>query len=147
MRTKILAIVLITVIAMSLATWLVHNQISDLQNQITELQAQKSELQEQNSELQAQVTEIQDQLNKSQNQSDEQQDSLSDSTYELGLERHLRVLITKFEWVGDFNPMVGLTISYSVKVTVQNIDVIAVSGLSLTVRLHLIILHKVINHP
>jgi len=135
LRSKILAIVLITVIALSMASWFVYNQIGNLQNQIDELQAQNNELQDQNRALQAQVSEIQDQLNESQNQSNTQQDYLSDITYELALERPLRVLITKFKWVGDFNPIGGLTISYSVKVTVQNTDVIGVSGLTLTVRL------------
>lgn len=135
LRSKILAIVLITVIALSMASWFVYNQIGNLQNQIDELQAQNNELQDQNRALQAQVSEIQDQLNESQNQSDTQQGYLSDITYELALERPLRVLITKFKWVGDFNPIGGLTISYSVKVTVQNTDVIGVSGLTLTVRL------------
>lgn len=118
-----------------MASWFVYNQIGNLQNQIDELQAQNNELQDQNRALQAQVSEIQDQLNESQNQSNTQQDYLSDITYELALERPLRVLITKFKWVGDFNPIGGLTISYSVKVTVQNTDVIGVSGLTLTVRL------------
>jgi cell division protein FtsB len=135
LRSKILAIVLITVIALSMASWFVYNQIGNLQNQIDELQAQNSVLQDQNRALQAQVSEIQDQLNESQNQSDTQQDYLSDITYELALERPLRVLITKFKWVGDFNPIVNLAISHSVKVTVQNTDVIGVSGLTLTVRL------------
>jgi len=135
LRSKILAIVLITVIALSMASWFVYNQIGNLQNQIDELQAQNSVLQDQNRALQAQVSEIQDQLNESQNQSDTQQGYLSDITYELALERPLRVLITKFKWVGDFNPIVNLAISHSVKVTVQNTDVIGVSGLTLTVRL------------
>jgi cell division protein FtsL len=47
MKRKALAIVLITVIAVSVATLLLQNQISDLQNQISELQAQNEKLQEQ----------------------------------------------------------------------------------------------------
>ena len=129
MNKKIVAsAILIAIIAASTATWFVHTQISELQTQI-------SELQDQNNDLQAQIYDIQGQLNESQNQITEQQRSLRDITYDLALERPLRVLITKFEWVGDFNPIVGLAIGYSVKVTVQNTDVIDVSGLTLTVRL------------
>jgi hypothetical protein len=40
LRTKILAIILVAVIALSLATWLVHNQISELQAQNSELRNQ-----------------------------------------------------------------------------------------------------------
>ena len=129
MNKKIVAsAILIAIIAASTATWFVRTQISELQTQI-------SELQDQNNDLQAQIYDIQGQLNESQNQITEQQRSLRDITYDLALERPLRVLITKFEWVGDFNPIVGLAIGYSVKVTVQNTDVIDVSGLTLTVRL------------
>jgi cell division protein FtsL len=129
MNKKIVAsAILIAIIAASTAAWFVHTQISELQTQI-------SELQDQNNDLQAQIYDIQGQLNESQNQITEQQRSLRDITYDLALERPLRVLITKFEWVGDFNPIGGLAIGYSVKVTVQNIDVIDVSGLTLTVRL------------
>jgi cell division protein FtsB len=135
MKRKASAIVLIAIVALSVTTWIIYYQISELQNQIGKLQAQNSELQDQNKALQAQVSEIQDQLDESQNQSNTRQDYLRDITYELALERPLRVLITKFKWVGDFNPIGGLTIGYSVKVTVQNTDVISVSGLTLTVRL------------
>jgi hypothetical protein len=128
MKIKASAIVLIAVIALSLFGWLVHSQIGGLQNQIDQLQTQVSDLQDQNSTLQ-------DQIGKLQNQNSEQQLRLSEITYALALERPLRVLITKFKWIGDFNPIGGLAIGYSVNVTVQNTDVIAVSGLTLTVRL------------
>jgi len=134
-KRKTSAIVIMTVVALLFGALVVYIQISKLQNQIGDLQAQTGELQNQNSDLQAQVSEIQDKLAKSQNQISAQQDILRDITYELALERPLNVLITKFNWVGDFNPIGGLTIGYSVKVTVQNTDATALSGLTLTVRL------------
>jgi heme/copper-type cytochrome/quinol oxidase subunit 2 len=128
MKRTALAIVLITVIALSVATWLVHNQISDLQNQIGDLQAQNSELQDQNSDLQEQIGELQ-------LQNREKQDRLADFTFELAKERHLRVEITAFQWIGGFNPIGGLWLGHPVNVTVQNDDVVPLSGLKLWVVL------------
>ncbi len=124
-------LVLIAVIALAGVSWFSYNQtgsLQDFQNQNAELQDQVSELQSQNNALQSQISQLQ-------NQNGEQQDRLSDITYELALQRPLRVLVTAFKWIGDFNPMAGLTIKYSINVTVQNTDVVAVSGLTLTVRL------------
>ena len=73
MKRTALAIVL-TVIALSVATWFIHNQISGLQNQNSALQTQNGELQDQNSNLQDQLGELQD-------QNGEQQDRLTDFTY------------------------------------------------------------------
>jgi FtsZ-binding cell division protein ZapB len=123
-----LGIVLITVIALSAAAWFVQNQISELQTRISGLQAQNSELQDQNGALQAQVSELQ-------LQNREQQDRLTDFTYELAKVRYLRVEITAFSWLGGFNPIVGVTLVHPVNVTVQNNDVVPLSGLTLTVRL------------
>ena len=135
MKKKMLAIAVVTVVVLLVVSLLVYSKISELQNQI-------SELQEQNSNLKVQIIEIQDQLNETKNQLDETQsqfmelqDNLGYITYELALERQLHLYITKFKWVGDFNPMVGLAISYSVVVNVRNNDVVDVGGLTLTVRL------------
>jgi uncharacterized membrane protein (DUF106 family) len=124
MKRKALAFILIIVIVLSSSSWLVYNQIIELQNQIAALQAK-------NRDLQGQIDEIQNQLNETQNQVSEQQVNLRDMTYELALERPLKVLITNFTWVGDFNPMVGLTISHTIKVTIRNNDDVDVSGLTL----------------
>jgi len=48
MNRTALAIFLIAVIVLSVATWFVNNQISGLQNQVDAFQAQNSELQDQN---------------------------------------------------------------------------------------------------
>ncbi len=47
MKRKALALILIIVIALSIATWLVYNKISELESQNSELQEQLRELQEQ----------------------------------------------------------------------------------------------------
>jgi len=127
MNKKIaLSTVLIAIIALALATWFVHNQISDLQNQINELQEQNEELQEQNSELQDQNTDLQDQLSELQNQ-------LSELQNKIGIARDVK--ITAFEWIGGFNPVGGLTLAHPVKVTVKNMGINDISGLTLTVKL------------
>jgi regulator of replication initiation timing len=62
-KRRALALILIIIIALSVASWIVYNQINTLQNQISELKAQNSELQEQNLGLQDQNSELQNQLN------------------------------------------------------------------------------------
>jgi len=128
MKRKATVIGIITILALLVVAWLIQNHISLLQNQIAELKAQ-------NSEAQDQLSELQNQLNELQLQSGEQQDRLSDFTYQLALERHLSVKIIGFSWIGDFNPVAGLAIDRSVNVTVQNNDVVPLSGLTLAVRL------------
>jgi len=128
MKRTALTIVLITIIALSTATLFIQNQFSSLQTQIGELQAQNSEMQDQNSALQ-------DQVNQLQLQNREKQDRLTDFTYELAHARLLRVKITAFSWLGGFNPVGGLLLDHPVNVTVQNNDVVPLSGLTLTVRL------------
>jgi hypothetical protein len=128
MKRTILVIVLITVISLSAATWFVQNQIGEFQTQLSGLRTQNSELQDQNNVLQTQVSELQ-------LQNREQQDRLTDFTSELAKARHLHIDITAFKWIGGFNPMVCVTLSHPVNVTVKNDDVIPVSGLTLTVSL------------
>jgi len=115
---------------------------SILQNQIYEEQNRSNELKNQTQYLQVQINEIQDQLNASQNQNNylqnqvsEQLESISQVTHELALERPLNVLISNFDWNWIFSPMVGLTVSFPVKITVTNIDVAALGGLTINARL------------
>jgi FtsZ-binding cell division protein ZapB len=129
MNKKItLSIVLIVIISLTLATWLVNYQISDVQSQISEVKIENSELQNQTSDLQHQLSDLQ-------LENREQQDRLTDFTYQLAVRSHLSVKITAFKWIGGFNPIVGLTLVHSVNVTVQNNDVVPLSGLILAVRL------------
>jgi uncharacterized membrane protein (DUF106 family) len=125
-KKTVLSIVIIAIITSSIATWFVHNQISDLRNQINEVSTKNSELQNQTSDLQNQLSDLQ-------LQNREQQDRLTDFTYQLAVRSHLSVRITAFKWIGGFNPWVGMTIGYPVNVTVQNNDVVPLSGLILIV--------------
>jgi hypothetical protein len=118
-----------------------QNETGELEKQLSEQQNINYELQNQTNNLQLQLGKVQDQLAASQNQTSylqtqlgEQLAALGDVTYELALERPLDVLITKFEWTGSFSPLVGLTVNYSIIVTVQNVDVTALGGLSLSAR-------------
>ena len=111
-KRKALAFILIIVIALSVASWLVYNQINKLQNQISELQAQNGELQDQISRLQGQIRALQEQLNESHTSSP--------------------VRIVAVNYIGGFNPVVGLLIASQVNVTVLNNYTSALSGLTLT---------------
>jgi hypothetical protein len=114
MKRKALALILIVVIALSVASWLVHNQISDLQNQISEQKSQNDELQDQIRILQHQNSVLQYRLNE---------------TYGAS-----PVHITSVKNIG-WTPLGGLTIASKVNVTVQNHSFTDLSGLTLTVRL------------
>ena len=123
----------------------INNQQAEntiLQNQIYEEQNRSNELENQTQYLQVQINEIQDQLDASQNQNNylenqvsEQLESISQITYELALERPLDVLISNFDWDWSFDPYGGLTVSYPVNITVTNIDVTALGGLTINARL------------
>jgi ABC-type multidrug transport system fused ATPase/permease subunit len=127
MKRTALALLLITIIVSSIAAWLVHSQNSELQNQIGALKAQ-------NGEVQAQLSELQNQLSELQLQNREQQDRLNDFTNVLAKARHLHVEIT--DWSkGSGGPIAGLTFIIGIYVTIQNNDVIPVSGLTVSVTL------------
>jgi uncharacterized coiled-coil protein SlyX len=128
MKRNALALVLIVIIVFSIAAWFVHSQISELENQIAALKAQKGEVQDQLGELQNQLSELQ-------LQNREQQDRLGDFTYELAKARHVKVEISEFQWIGGFNPVGGLLIGHPVNITIQNNDVVPLSGLRLRVSL------------
>jgi cell division protein FtsL len=127
MKRTALAIVLIVIVSLSITTWFVHNQINDLQNQINELHLQNSAMQDQNSDLQEQVNELQ-------LQNREKQDRLIDFTHELAKARHLHVEITDYS-KGGGGAIGGLTFVSGIYVTIQNNDVIPVSGLTIKVEL------------
>jgi uncharacterized protein YlxW (UPF0749 family) len=126
MKRKALALILIVVIALSVASWLVYNQNSNLQNQISELKSQNDELQNQNTDLQEQNTDLQDQLRELQKQ-------LSELQNMIGIASEVKIIDAN--WIGGFNPIVGMTLAHPVNVTVQNTGVNDVSGLNLTVKL------------
>jgi len=127
MNRKItLSIVLIAIIALVLATWFVHNYISELQKQNSELQTQNSELQDRNSELRAQLRELQDQLRELQNQ-------LAELQHNMGVAPDVKIIA--FEWLGGFNPVGGLSLAHPVEVTAKNNGANDLSGLTLTVKL------------
>lgn len=115
------SVILVAIIAASVASWLANNQISELQSQ--------------NSKVQDQLSELQNQLNELQLQNREQQDRLNDFTYQLAKARHLRVEITAFQWISSFDPIGGLWLGHPVNVTVENNDVVPLMGLKLRVTL------------
>jgi regulator of replication initiation timing len=124
-KRKALAFILIMVIALSVASWLVYDQISELQNQVSELQVQNDELQEQNGELQEQNSDLQDLIN---NQIRELQEQFNESY------KNSPVRIVAVNYLGGFSPVVRGIIASDVHVTVLNNYTSALSGLTLTTK-------------
>jgi len=119
MNKKItLSTVLIAIIALALASWAVHNQLSELQNQIDKLQAENSELQDQNRDLQDQNDELQEQLD----------------LLQKWLDYEPEVLITNFSSrLGWFNP-VGVTVAIFFDIKIANTGISDVEGLTLEIK-------------
>lgn len=129
MKKKILAIVTVFVVSLIvLASLFVNLQISTLQNEASALKVE-------NEEAQNQLNELNNQLSELQLQNREQNDRLSDFTYEIVKARYVKVEISDFLWIGGFNPVGGLLLGHPVNVTVQNNDVVPLSGLKLRVLL------------
>jgi cell division protein FtsB len=124
MKKVLSAIVTIAVLSLLVGALFAYIQICEVQNRISELQDENNELRDQNNELwdQIRVLELENL---------EKQDRLTDFTHELAKTRHLYVELTSFSW-GSSGPIVGLLIQYDAIITVQNNDVIPVSGLTLT---------------
>jgi len=102
----------------------VYSQFS-IQTQVNELKNKNIELQTQNDTLQIQLKDLQQQYR-------EQQDRLSDLTYQLALERHLRVEITQGYCSRGWYAYGGVTVSHPANVTVVNYDVAPLFGLTAT---------------
>jgi hypothetical protein len=127
MKKTALALLLITIIVSSIVAWLFHSQISELENQIGALKAQNGEVQDQLGELEKQFSELQ-------LQNREQRDRLKDFTNILAKARHLHVEIT--DWSkGSGGPIAGLAFILGIDVTIQNNEVIPVTGLTVSVTL------------
>jgi predicted RNase H-like nuclease (RuvC/YqgF family) len=119
MNKKVIAsAVIIVIVAASIATWLVNNQISELQSQNSDLQNQISELQDQINELQNQNSELQNQLNELEN-----------------INAAHDVKIAAFEWVGDYHSLGQVNLFQNYKVTIQNMGDNNASGLYISVKL------------
>jgi cell division protein FtsB len=128
MKRKALAIVLITIVALSVTAWFFYSQISELQNQIGELQAQNSALQEQNSDLQEQNSDLQ-------NQTDELQNQLIELQNKIDISAARDVKITDFEWKGGWYSLGQVNFFHNFVVTVRNMGDNNVSGLTLSIKL------------
>lgn len=129
MKSRVLVVVAVVVAAVLVTAVfvVVYGRIGELEKRIGILEAQ-------NGELQGQLGELQSQLSEQQLQNREQQDRLTDFTYELAKARHLHLKITGY-LKGHGGPAVGLTFVIGIDVSIQNNDVVPVSGLTLTATL------------
>jgi type II secretory pathway pseudopilin PulG len=106
----VVGVVIIVIVAASIATWFVHTQISDLQSQNGDLQKQIDELQDQNRALQEQLRVLEDSIE--------------------------GVRILAFEWTSGWGPGAGgLRWGRAFNITLQNLGDSAVEGLSVYVKL------------
>jgi TolA-binding protein len=128
-----LSIVLIAIIALALATWAVHSQMSDLQNQIDKLQAENKELQDQTSKLNDQIATLQAQKSELQDQNSELQNQLIELENMVNIARGVK--ITDFEWIGGYHSLGQVNLFQNFKVTIQNMGNNNVSGLTVSVKL------------
>jgi uncharacterized protein YxeA len=128
MKSKIIIIAVVTVIASLIVAFFVNSKIIEMQNQINILKSQNDEVKEK-------LNDYKDQISDLQLQNREQHDRLCDFTYELAKARYVKVEISDFVWIGGFNPVGGLLLGYPVNVTIQNNDVVPLSGLKLRVLL------------
>ncbi len=122
MHRKSLAIILAVIIIGGAIAAAVYSSIAGLQTETEQLKNQNRELQAQNSTLQTQLSELR-------LQNKEQQDRLNDYTYQLSLERKLYVEITQAKASRGGSPIVGVTLSHPVNVTILNHDVVPLYGL------------------
>jgi hypothetical protein len=111
MNKKIAAsLVIIVIVAASIAAWLVHTQISELQIQNGDLQEQVNELQDQNKELQEHLRVLEDSIE--------------------------GVRILAFDLTSGWGPGAGgLRWGRAFNITLQNLGNSAVEGLSVNVKL------------
>jgi regulator of replication initiation timing len=129
MKTKTVAAALTAIIViLSVTSIALYSQFSGLQTRVSQLETQNAELQNQNSTLQEQLKDLQQQFK-------EQQDRASDLTYQLALERHLRVEITQAHCSKGWYAYGGVTVSHPANVTVVNNDVVSLFGLTATFQL------------
>jgi len=116
-----LSIVALTIVCLAASAWLINSHIGSLNLQIADLQAQNSDLQNQTVVLHDQNRRL-----------GERVDELLER---LGENYSSNAKIVGFEWIGGFNPIVGVTLFDPVNVTIRNDGANAVNGLSLGVRL------------
>jgi FtsZ-binding cell division protein ZapB len=125
MKRKALAFILLTIIVLSFASWLVYNQVRELQNQIEELQSQNSDLHEQ-------VSELQDQNNELQGQNEELQEQLNELHKQI--DDAEKVMITEFSSPTGWRNPVGVAMDVIFNITIMNTGTNDVEGLTLEIK-------------
>ena len=119
MNKKIAAgAVIILIVTVSIATWLVNNQISELQSQNKDLQDKVDELQDQNRDLQDENDELHEQLDLLQKRVDFSPE----------------VVITEFSSLGGWRNPVGVTLEEVFNVTIENTGISDIDGLTLEIK-------------
>jgi hypothetical protein len=115
---SVIAVIAISIIALS---WQVNIQLNNLQAENLLLLNKNIELEDKVSVLQNQTQQMRDRIIQLLEQSSEVYKS--------------PVQITTYQWIGGFNPIVGLTLFYPVNVTLHNTGLVDASDLSIGVKL------------
>jgi hypothetical protein len=120
---KSIALSVITGIAILIIalSWQVNIQLNNLQAENLLLQSKNNELENKVSVLQNQTQQMRDRIIQLLKQSSE--------TYKSPVQ------ITAYQWIGGFNPIVGVTLFYPVNVTLRNTGIVDANDLSIGVKL------------
>ena len=138
MKKKPLAVILVTLVAVGVAVWLFETQLSVVQARADELEVLNRYFEGENHDLQDEKRSLLFEAGDLEIRNGELLKQLGDLTEQLALERILNVEILSLsheERWSDYGPFLGRSRARMVfNVTVRNDDVVALSGLELTVR-------------
>jgi predicted nuclease with TOPRIM domain len=110
-----------------------RSQTSEIQNRLDEQQSHSHELENEVCELENQVDELENQISEFQTLNSEFQNQINEQEKQLSKYTDL-LKIANVTLVGGFNPYIGLTLHNTAKVTIENIGLNDVEGLTLTIE-------------
>jgi len=130
---KLVVVLVIIIVILGIVSGFLFFQLNAVQGLNSELRGQNAEIQTQLDELQIHNDELENQITELQNQNSELQNQISEQETQLGKYTNL-VKITEFTIKPGFNPFIGVMCQNSANVTIENLGVNDVEGLTLTIE-------------
>jgi len=130
---RLVAVLSITIVMLSIVSGFLFYQLNAIQSLNSELRSQNAEIQNQLDELQIQNGELENQITELQNQNSELQNRITEQETQLSKYTNL-VKITEVTIESGFHPYIGLTLVNRANVTIENLGVNDVEGLTLTIE-------------